>query len=119
MPGRSYNIAFSGNQYKFGSKELDDENNLNFYHFEARRYDPQIARFTTIDPLTRLSPDMTPYHYVRNNPMNRINPTGTIDFGIRRIFFKHITKMFTKEIVATGMRVVKYDEWRYMEAGDC
>lgn len=76
MPGRSYNVAFSGNQYKFGSKEWDDENNLNWYHFDARRYDPEIARFNTIDPLTNIYPWLSPYVYVANNPLRFMDPTG-------------------------------------------
>jgi RHS repeat-associated protein len=76
MAGRSYNVAFSGNQYKFGSKELDDENNLNTYWFEVRPYDARIGRFTLIDPLTYKYPSQSPYNYVLNNPMRFIDPTG-------------------------------------------
>lgn len=76
MPGRSYNVAFSGNQYKFGSKEWDDENNLNWYHFDARRYDPEIARWMVVDPLTHKYPSLSPYVYVLNNPINAYDPDG-------------------------------------------
>ncbi len=29
-----------------------------------------------MDPLAQLAPDMTPYHYTHNNPLNRIDPFG-------------------------------------------
>ncbi len=57
MPGRSYNIAMTGNQYKFSGtpinahilftyrgeivhdfKELDEEGGLDWYYFGARYY---------------------------------------------------------------------------------
>lgn len=100
MPERSYNVAFSGNQYKFGSKELDDENNLNWYHFEARRYDPEIARFTSIDPLMDKYPSLTPYNYVANNPLRFIDPTGEAFYDAKgkRISEKKAYSMLMKSI---------------------
>ncbi|MBN2423476.1 MAG: RHS repeat-associated core domain-containing protein [Calditrichaceae bacterium] len=49
------------------------------YYFGARYYDPEIARWLTIDPMTNKAPDMTPYHYTHNNPINRIDPDGKND----------------------------------------
>ncbi len=79
MPGRSYNIAMTGNQYKFSGKELDEEGGLDWYYFGARYYDPAIGRWGSVDPLGHLAPDMTPYHYTHNNPLNRIDPDGRSD----------------------------------------
>jgi RHS repeat-associated protein len=39
-------------------------------------YDPAIGRFTTRDPLAENFTSWTPYHYVHNNPLNMIDPTG-------------------------------------------
>ncbi len=35
-----------------------------------------IGRWLAPDPLADLQPNMTPYHYVSNNPLNRIDPFG-------------------------------------------
>jgi hypothetical protein len=32
-----------------------------------------------VDPLAELAPQMTPYHYASNDPVNRIDPTGMED----------------------------------------
>lgn len=60
-------------QYKFGSKELQD---TGFYDFGARFYMPDIGRWMSVDPLAEEFPGWNPYHYVHNNPINMVDPTG-------------------------------------------
>ena len=76
MPGRSYNGAFSGNQYKNNSKELDDANGLNTYHYGMREYDPKIARFNRVDRFADKYPSLSPYSYAANNPIVFIDVNG-------------------------------------------
>ncbi|MGD9489406.1 MAG: RHS repeat-associated core domain-containing protein [Calditrichaceae bacterium] len=90
MPGRSVNNAMTDDIYKFGGKELDEESGLNWYYFGARYYDPATGRWLTSDPaLTQWSPQrimahqlygLSPYVYVRNNPLNRFDPDGFKDW---------------------------------------
>ena len=62
---------------KFGSKELDD---TQLYYFNARYYDPEMARFITRDSqlgASRFTQDaFNRYAYVLNNPMASIDPSG-------------------------------------------
>ena len=46
------------------------------YDYQARRYDPALARFTTIDPLAEKHPDISPYAYSADNPINAVDPDG-------------------------------------------
>ncbi|MFG2923223.1 RHS repeat-associated core domain-containing protein [Streptomyces sp. NPDC048305] len=45
------------------------------YHFAARYYDPNIGRFTTPDPSGQ---EKNPYLYADGDPVNRIDPQGTL-----------------------------------------
>ncbi len=76
LPGRSYNIAQTGNRYKYSGKELDEEGGLDWYYFGARYYDAEIGRFLTLDRFKHLYPSMTPYQYAQNNPIIFIDVNG-------------------------------------------
>ncbi|MBI4743532.1 MAG: RHS repeat-associated core domain-containing protein [Actinobacteria bacterium] len=67
----------AANNYKFSTKNLDDESGL--YYFGARYYDSEIGRFITKDPDGGDVTDpqsLNPYVYVRNNPVNLVDPDG-------------------------------------------
>ena len=46
------------------------------YYYGARYYDPRISIFVSVDPLAEQCAGWTPYHYVHQNPINLIDPTG-------------------------------------------
>jgi RHS repeat-associated protein len=83
MPGRAGNISLTNDRVKFTGYLLEEEGGQDTYHAEARGYDPVIGRFTSRDPLTKDFPSWTPYHYVHNNPISLVDPTGmSADCGL-------------------------------------
>lgn len=79
MPGRSGN----SNSYDYGFNGMlkDDEikGEGNSYTTEFRQYDPRVFRWLSIDPLAKERAWLSPYNFVQNNPLNRIDPNGDLD----------------------------------------
>ncbi len=78
----------NSNQYKYNGKELQEE--LNWYDYGARFYDPVVARWHAVDPLAESYYNYSSYNYVLNNPMIFIDPDGRWVRGAG--FWNNLTK---------------------------
>ncbi len=66
----------NSNQYKYNGKELQEDIGLNWYDYEARFYEPIIARFHSQDPLAEDYKFQTTYAYAANSPIKFIDKQG-------------------------------------------
>lgn len=77
MPDRSFTSA-SGYRFGFNGKENDNEvkgeGNQQDYGF--RVYDPRLGKFLSVDPLTKKYPELTPYQFASNTPIQAIDLGG-------------------------------------------
>jgi RHS repeat-associated protein len=61
------------NRFTYNGKEIDKD--LNWYHYGARFYDPQIGRWHVTDPADEFG---SPYIFVANDPINAVDPDGMV-----------------------------------------
>jgi len=70
--------------FKFNGKELDSE--TGYYYYGARYYDPKNSIWLSIDPLMEEYPNVNPYVYCLQNPINLVDPDGKEVKGKSPIF---------------------------------
>ena len=87
--GNPTNTGFSS-RYQFTGREFDSFSGLQFSR--ARWYDPTIGRFISEDPIGFRAGDINLYGYVKNNAVNKTDPTGLEEcmFGLQWLCDKYI-----------------------------
>jgi len=77
MPGRTYSVE-DKYRYGFNGKENDNEvkGDGNLQDYGMRIYDSRIGRFLSVDPLTKQYPELTPYQFASNRPIDGIDLDG-------------------------------------------
>ena len=82
--GLCFEVAPAGeNEYLYNGKELQKDliagRSLGWYDYGARFYDAALGRWHVQDPLAEKRINITPYNYVSNNPVLRIDLDGRLD----------------------------------------
>ena len=79
MPGRSWNLGDSIS-YRFGFNGKENDNEVkgeeNQQDYGMRVYDPRIGKFLSVDPITAKYPELTPYQFASNRPIQGIDLDG-------------------------------------------
>jgi RHS repeat-associated protein len=77
MPGRNHDATEDMYRYGFNGMEADKQikGERNSYTTEFRQYDPRVARWLSLDPITHY--DFSPYNAFDNSPIYWIDRTGS------------------------------------------
>jgi RHS repeat-associated protein len=77
MPNRSYS-ATSSYRFGFNGKENDNEvkGEGNEQDYGMRIYDPRVGRFLSVDPISKSYPELTPYQFASNSPIENVDIDG-------------------------------------------
>ena len=70
------------NRYRFSGKEEQSQTVPGWQDFGARMYDPDLARWTTPDPLADQYPGISPYTYCAGDPVNFVDPEGMREWPV-------------------------------------
>jgi len=67
-----------GLRFGFNGKEMDNEvlGGGNTYDYGFRIYNPRLGKFLSVDPLTKMYPSWTSYHFAQNRPIKAIDLDG-------------------------------------------
>ncbi len=78
MPGRKYTASSSSYRYGFNGKENDNDikGEGNQQDYGNRIYDPRLGRFLSVDPVTKSYPQLSPYQFASDKPINGIDLDG-------------------------------------------
>jgi RHS repeat-associated protein len=82
IPSQSFALPNENNTYQnrylYNGKEYQDDFGLNWYDYGARFYDPQIARWHSVDPLAEKYYSWSTYTYCLDNLIKYIDPDGRV-----------------------------------------
>jgi RHS repeat-associated protein len=85
MPGRQYIPSPGSGLYRYGFNGKENDNEVkgegNQQDYGMRIYDPRLGRFLSVDLLSRKYPELTPYQFASNRPVDGIDLDG-MEWGV-------------------------------------
>jgi RHS repeat-associated protein len=97
---------FGDYRYGFNGKENDQEWGKLIQDYGFRLYNPAIAKFLSVDPLSPAYPELTPYQFASNRPIDGIDLDGLEWWRmalIKKVEYREIKN--ASDVIHTGLAV--------------
>ena len=79
LPARTYSFT-AGKNYRYGFNGKENDNEVkgvgNEQDYGMRIYDPRVCRFLSTDPVSKSYPELTPYQFASNTPIQAVDMDG-------------------------------------------
>ena len=69
-------FAVTNNTYRYGFNGKETDGETGWEDYGMRMYNPALARFFRVDPITYKYPELTPYQFASNTPIKGIDIDG-------------------------------------------
>ena len=102
MPARHLSTGVQY-QYGFNGKEKDKE--VVQYDYGFRIYDPRLVRFKSVDPLTKEYPELTPFQFASNTPIQAIDLDGLEAWKVTRKWTPEFVDKYQNEVVSEMSKI--------------
>jgi RHS repeat-associated protein len=94
------------NRYTFLGRE--SQIGTGYMDLQARFYDPATGRFMQVDPMAQKREWLSSYNYGQNNPLIRVDPTGTLD----EPWYKRVWNTVQSVAASASFTLVKSEQVR-------
>lgn len=84
---QQYSWQAGAGNYRYGFNGKENDNDVgkgigNEQDYGMRIYDPRLGRFLSVDPITAKYPELTPYQFASNSPIQYIDQDGKEGMGV-------------------------------------
>jgi RHS repeat-associated protein len=69
-------LSYAAKKYRFGFNGKEDDREWHAQDYGFRLYTPRESRFISVDPITAEYPELTPYQFASNRPIDGIDLDG-------------------------------------------
>ena len=69
-------LSYTAKKYRFGFNGKEDDREWHAQDYGFRLYTPREARFISVDPITAQYPELTPYQFASNTPIQAVDLDG-------------------------------------------
>jgi RHS repeat-associated protein len=69
-------LSYTAKKYRFGFNGKEDDREWHAQDYGFRLYTPRESRFISVDPITEEYPELTPYQFASNTPIQAVDLDG-------------------------------------------